>query len=101
VGSLRRPAPTKPGGTRFCRIFACDSIATELLQGCPVVTAEGRSIGSVEALLIDRKTRQLRYVVLGDRPHGEDGAPSATVAIPWQALYFDSATARLVFYTFS
>jgi sporulation protein YlmC with PRC-barrel domain len=99
VGSLNRSPSAKPGGTRFCRIFACDSIATELLQGCPVVTAEGRRIGTVDALLIDRKTRQLRYVILEEKANLS--AKTAAIAIPWQALYFDSAMARLVFYTYS
>ncbi|HYD80444.1 MAG TPA: PRC-barrel domain-containing protein [Paucimonas sp.] len=99
MGNLNRSVPSKAGGTRFYRIFACDSIATELLQGCPVVTAEGRRIGTVDALLIDRKTRQLRYVILEEKTNR---APrTAAIAIPWQALYFDSAMARLVFYTYS
>jgi hypothetical protein len=80
---------------RFSRVFARDSVATELLQGCPVVTAEGEEIGSVDALLIDRRTNQLRYVLLS----GEES--EASIAIPWQALYFDSALARLVFYTYT
>lgn len=112
MGSLNRSISAKAGGTRFCRIFACDSIATELLQGCPVVTAEGRRIGTVDALLIDRKTRQLRYVILDDNAErmsssangvagGAGIAKSAAIAIPWQALYFDSSMARLVFYTYS
>lgn len=112
MGSLNRSASQRPGGSRFCRIFACDSIATELLQGCPVVTADGRRIGNVDALLIDRKTRQLRYVLLEDRAvrtsraNNANGSQatvpqSAAIAIPWQALYFDSAMARLVFYTYS
>lgn len=101
--SLNRSASTKSSGTRFCRIFACDSIATELLQGCPVVTAEGRRIGTVDALLIDRKTRQLRYVILEDKGNRSNGTAikTAAIAIPWQALYFDSAMARLVFYTYN
>jgi hypothetical protein len=80
---------------RFSRVFARDSIATELLQGCPVVTAEGKKIGSVDALLIDKRTNKLRYVMLSRT------GSSASVAIPWHTLYFDSAMARLVFYTFS
>lgn len=89
----------RQGEARFCRIFARDSDATELLHGCPVVTAEGTEIGKVEALLVDRKTLQLRYVML---TCGQDhAAPGAAVAIPWQSLYFDSSLARLVFYTYS
>lgn len=106
MGSVHRSASKTRDAPRFCRIFACDSIATELLQGCPVVTAEGNRIGSVEALLIDRKTRQLRYVILEDKAkrlnsRASAESRSAAVAIPWQALYFDSAMARLVFYTYS
>ncbi|HJW56754.1 MAG TPA: PRC-barrel domain-containing protein [Burkholderiaceae bacterium] len=87
------------GPTRFRRIFARDSVATELLQGCPVVTADGRKIGDVEALLIDRRTHQLRYVLLS-RQESFIGK-SADIAIPWHTLYFDSAMARLVFYTYT
>lgn len=68
------------------------------------MTAEGRRIGTVDALLIDRKTRQLRYVILDEkasRASGTNGGKTAAIAIPWQALYFDSAMARLVFYTYS
>lgn len=83
------------GSPRFSWVYARDSIATELLQGCPVVTAEGDKIGEVEGLLVDAKTHHVRYVMLSH----EIG--SASVAIPWQALYFDSALARLVFYTYS
>jgi len=85
---------------RFSRIVAADSISTELLQDCPVVTADGSHIGTVDALLIDRKSRQLRYVLLDERGSARK-ASSAAVAIPWHALYFDSAMARLVFYTYS
>jgi hypothetical protein len=87
--------PPRAGVKRFSCIFARDSIATELLHGCPVVTAAGNTIGNVKSILIDAKTRQLRYVMLAPRPGG------ASVAIPWHALYFDSALARLVFYTYN
>jgi hypothetical protein len=93
--SVRRANQPQPRETRFSRVFARDSIATELLHGCPVVTAEGTEIGCVNALLIDRRTNQLRYVILARE--GSD----ASIAIPWQTLYFDSALARLVFYTYS
>ena len=90
-----RADSSKPAIKRFSCIFARDSIATELLHGCPVVTAGGDTIGNVRAILIDAKTRQLRYVMLTRR------RGSASVAIPWHALYFDSALARLVFYTYN
>lgn len=80
---------------RFSRILARDSVATGLLQGCPVVTAEGGKIGNVDTLLIDRRTHRLRYVLL--QRNGND----ASIAIPWEGLYFDSALACLVFYTCS
>ena len=79
---------------RFSCIVANDSAATELLHGCPVVTAGGERIGKVKSILIDAKTRQLRYITLSARPG------SAAVVIPWHALYFDSALVRLVFYTY-
>jgi hypothetical protein len=93
-GGLRTSLP-KAGINRFSCIFAKDSIATELLHGCPVVTASGEIMGPVKSILIDARTRQLRYVVLAPC------AGSASVAIPWHALYFDSAQARLVFYTYT
>lgn len=79
---------------RFSWVLARDSISTELLQGCPVVTASGQKIGVVEGMLVDKKTRQLSYVMLSGT------GVSASIAIPWKALYFDSALARLVFYTY-
>ena len=93
-GSHRARQPGA-GDHRFACIFARDSTATALLHGCQVVTAGGERLGQVKSILIDARTRQLRYVVMA----GQKGA--ATVAIPWHALYFDSALARLVFYTFS
>jgi hypothetical protein len=80
---------------RFSCIVARDSTATELLHGCPVVTAGGERIGKVKSILIDAKTRQLRYITLTGR------SGSAAVVIPWHALYFDSALVRLVYYTYS
>lgn len=80
---------------RFSCVVARDSIATELLHGCPVVTASGQTIGKVKSILIDSATHQLRYVMLAPQRGG------ASVAIPWHALYFDSALVRLVFYTYS
>lgn len=64
-----------------------------MLHGCPVVTPEGDRIGYVDHLIVDAATRQLRYVMLAHKWQG------AMVAIPWHALYFDAAHARLVFYT--
>ena len=65
------------------------------------MTADGRRIGKVDALLVDRQTRQLRYVILEDKTNRTEEPATAAIAIPWQALYFDSAMARLVFYTYS
>lgn len=87
--------PVRPDARRFSCIVARDSTATELLHGCPVVTAAGERLGKVKSILIDAKTRQLRYITLTPR-HG-----SAAVVIPWHALYFDSSLVRLVFYTYS
>jgi hypothetical protein len=89
-----RSRPPKAGEKRFACIVARDSTSTELLHGCPVVSASGETLGKVKSILIDARTRQLRYVLLAHR------VGDASVAIPWHALYFDSALARLVFYTF-
>lgn len=90
-----RASKSNTGEKRFSCIVARDSTATELLHGCPVMTATGELIGKVQSILIDMKTRQLRYVMLSTR------RGRATVAIPWHTLYFDSALARLVFYTYA
>lgn len=84
---------TRNRSPRFSSLFACDASATEMLQGCPVVTAAGDWVGAVRSILIDARSRQLRYVMLLSRPG------NATVAIPWHALYFDSALSRLVYFT--
>jgi sporulation protein YlmC with PRC-barrel domain len=70
-------------------------VATELLHGCPVVTGAGDTIGHVRSILIDAKTRQIRYVILSS------SSSATSVAVPWHAMYFDSALVRLVFYTYS
>ncbi|MBK4736343.1 PRC-barrel domain-containing protein [Noviherbaspirillum pedocola] len=90
-GSDANPARScKP---RFSSLFARDASATEMLQGCPVVTAAGEWIGAVRSILIDTRSRRLRYVMLLSRPG------NALIAIPWHALYFDSALSRLVYFT--
>ena len=80
---------------RFNFMTADQSSATELLRSCPVVTATGQAIGRVRSVLVDARSRQLRFVTV--IPNNSE----ATVTIPWQALYFDSDLVRLVFYTFS
>src|SRR3569623_1057545 len=91
-GGTRAPE-TKARERRFACIVARDSSATELLHGCPVMTASGELIGKVKSILIDAKTRQLRYVMLSSR------RGRATKAVPWHAQNFDSALAQLEFYT--
>jgi hypothetical protein len=93
-GNVARDYPVKTGPSRFARVSVHDSAAAEMLQGCPVVTANGEKIGKVEQLIIDLRTHQLRYVVLARKTRR-----GAEIAIPWKTLYFDSAMARLVFYT--
>ncbi|MET0962678.1 MAG: PRC-barrel domain-containing protein [Noviherbaspirillum sp.] len=90
-GAASRPARAR--GPRFSSLFARDASATEMLQGCPVVTAAGDWVGAVRSILIDARSRQLRYVMLLSRPG------NAMVAIPWHALYFDSSLSRLVYFT--
>jgi PRC-barrel domain len=80
---------------RFTCMTAGQSSATELLRSCPVVTAAGQAMGQVRTVLVDARSRQLRFVtVISNNSKG-------TVTIPWQALYFDSDLVRLVYYTFS
>lgn len=88
-----RSSAATPASRRFACILARDSTATQLLHGCQVVNASGEVLGCVTSILVDASSRQLRYVLASRR------SGSATVAIPWHALYFDSSSARLVFYT--
>lgn len=94
-GSHSRSGRNKSGPARFVRLSAQESSTADLLHGCPVVTAGGEQIGTVEHLMVDVATHRLRYVILSRRKYG------ALIALPWHALYFDAALARLVFYTFS
>ena len=82
-------------GKRFTSMTAGQSSATELLRSCPVVTATGQTMGRVRSVLVDARSRQLRFVTV------TPNASKASVTIPWQTLYFDSELVRLVYYTFS
>lgn len=92
-GRNSRTGRFKQGPPRFARLSADESSTADLLFGCPVVTAHGERIGTVDYLMVDILTHQLRYVVLARRKN------EALVSIPWHALYFDAAQGRLVFYT--
>ena len=92
-GSHTRSGRFNAGPPRFARLSAEDSSTADLLFGCPVVTAHGEKIGTVDHLMVDILTHQLRYVVLARK------RDDAMVSIPWHALYFDAAQGRLVFYT--
>ena len=93
-GSRAKSSRPRTGPPRFARLSAGDSSTADLLYGCPVVTANGEKIGTVDHLMVDILTHQLRYVVLARRRRHE-----AIVSIPWHALYLDAAQGRLVFYT--
>ncbi|RZI40266.1 PRC-barrel domain containing protein [Herbaspirillum sp. HC18] len=92
-GNRTRASRTRNDAPRFARLSANDSSTADLLYGCPVVTATGERIGTVDYLMVDIVTHQLRYVVLANRKN------DAVVSIPWHALYYDAAMGRLVFYT--
>ncbi|WP_158597917.1 PRC-barrel domain-containing protein [Noviherbaspirillum saxi] len=83
------------GPPRFKRLSAADSSTADLLSGCAVVSADGEEIGHVDHLVVEAASHQLRYVVLARKEQG------AVIALPWNALYFDAAHSRLVFYTLS
>ncbi len=91
--------PTQPNGQRTRKRFTCmtagQSSVTELIRSCAVVTATGQTIGRVHSVLVDVRSRQLRFVTVAP-----DNS-KATVTIPWQALYFDAELTRLVYYTMS
>lgn len=84
----------KGGARRFKRVTKENS-TNGCLQGCGVVTADGVRLGTVQSILMDCLTQRLRYVIL----QADDA--SAAVVLPWHTLYFDSALARLVFYTYN
>ncbi|HEV2609395.1 MAG TPA: PRC-barrel domain-containing protein [Noviherbaspirillum sp.] len=92
--SMGRQTRNSARPTRFVRLSVRESRAADMLYNCPVVTAEGEIIGEVSQLLVDVRTRQLRYVILS---RGDNGG--AEIVLPWKSLYFDSATARLVFHS--
>jgi len=92
-GSRGRGRRVRPGPPRFTRMNGHQSNTAGLLHGCPVVTSAGERIGTVDHLMVDVDTQQLRFVMLARRRQG------AVVAIPWHTLYFDSEKSRLVFYT--
>jgi hypothetical protein len=90
----RRDPRGGPGSARLVRRSVSESDTAELLRGCLVVSANGEKLGTVDYLMVDLRTQQVRYVVLA---HGRN---SAAVALPWNALYFDAGLAQLVFYTY-
>jgi len=92
-GGRRISSGARTGGPRFACLFAEDSSTADLLYGCPVVSAAGERIGTVDHLLVDVLTHRLRYIVLARKRN------AAVVSIPWHSLYFDAVQGRLVFYT--
>lgn len=80
---------------RFACMAAGHSSVTALFRSCPVVTAVGQTLGRVRSVMIDVRSRQLRYVVVAP------AQGKAPIVIPWQTLYFDSTRVRLVYYTFT
>ena len=63
-GSRTRTGRLNAGPPRFERLSPDESSTADLLFGCPVVTAHGERIGTVDHLMVDILTHQLRYVVL-------------------------------------
>ncbi len=86
---------SRRGITRLSWMSAGGSQAFQLLQGCPVVTVDGESIGHVDGLIVDAISHKPRFVTLRRTYQF-----SASVVIPWHSLYFDSTLAHLVFYTY-
>jgi hypothetical protein len=91
----RRNGTRKRGMTRLSWVSAGGSQAFQLLQGCPVVTIDGRRLGYVDGLMVDALSHKPRYITLNSRKRH-----TAALAIPWHSLYFDSTLAHLVFYTY-
>ena len=75
---------------------AGESPVFQVLHGCPVVTIEGDTLGTVDGLMVDAFSHRPRFVTL--RQTDRNACP---LAIPWHSLYFDSVQAHLVFYTYN
>ena len=64
-------------------------IASDKVEGTPVYDAKGEKIGSIERLMIDKRSGQVAYAVL--RFGGFLGIGSDYYPIPWASLKYDTS----------
>ena len=68
------------GGTR-------DLIASNRVEGTPVCSTDGTSIGSIERVMIDKLTGNVAYAVL--RLEDPMGVGQRDLSVPWPRLTYD------------
>ena len=64
-------------------------IASDKVEGTPVYDAKGEKIGSIERLMIDKRSGQVAYAVLSFG--GFLGIGSDYYPIPWVSLKYDTS----------
>ncbi|HEX6102507.1 MAG TPA: PRC-barrel domain-containing protein [Alphaproteobacteria bacterium] len=62
-------------------------ISASMVQGTPVCNAEGKKLGTVEDIMIDKLSGQVRYAVLGFG--GFLGMGDKLFPLPWRALDYN------------
>ena len=86
------PEPIAVGVAETANGSGSAIIATDSIDGCPVVNAQEEYIGEVAHLMIVVPEGQIAYVVVSSG--GVLGIGNKLHAIPWSALVFDEANDR-------
>jgi len=67
-------------------------IPSEHLEGASVYDANGKAVGKIDRLLIDKASGQVRYAIVDF--HGFMGLRHGAHALPWTALTYDATQDR-------
>lgn len=62
-------------------------IATNRVEGTPVYTPDGESIGSIDFLMVEKTTGQVKFAVV--KFGGFLGLGEEQYALPWQAFFYE------------
>lgn len=62
-------------------------IASDRVEGTPVRSADGTTIGTIERVMIDKLTGNVAYAVL--RLEGPVGVGQKDLSVPWPRLAYD------------
>src|SRR5262249_25497700 len=87
---LQRSNGDRIGGERMAKLGESASgrvISTSMVEGTPVCNAQGERLGTIEDIMIDKLTGQVRYAVLGFG--GLLGMGSKLFPVPWRALDYN------------